>query len=268
MKILKRFLPVMLIFILLSNAVTVDAKSKIRLNKYSATIYIGKSVTLKVKGIDEDTTVKWTTGNKSVATVSKKGKVKGKKKGKATITAKVGKKKYMCVVTVKKAKVNKVIEATPKDNVNSLKDYIDKNGFTTPAIKNKTIQWENKHGEGLGDVIMLLPDNMLDFISIANLELASKGFYGKFTFTINTEDLKTINIKESKMNFDARSYPFPDLEINMSDLVKENDIIFIDDVTINKEMNNMLDIVLDRFNTFMTEEVKLGLKDIGFTNYK
>ena len=33
-------------------------------------------------------------------------------------------------------------------------------------------------------------------------------------------------------------------------------------------MNNMLDIVLDRFNTFMTEEVKLGLKDIGFTNYK
>lgn len=268
MKILKRVLPLLLIFILFSNSITVDAATKIKLNKSKATIQIGKTITLKVNGINKSNNVKWKTSNKSVATVSKKGKVIGKKKGKVIIIATVNKKNYKCAITVKKAKVNKVIEATPKDNVNSLKDYIDKNGFTTPAIKNKTIQWENKHGEGLGDVIMLLPDNMLDFISIANLELASKGFYGKFTFTINTEDLKTINIKESKMNFDARSYPFPDLEINMSDLVKENNIIFIDDVTINKEMNNMLDIVLDRFNTFMTEEVKLGLKDIGFTNYK
>ena len=39
---------------------------------------------------------------KAVATVSKKGKVKAKKKGSCMITAKVGKKKYVCKVTVKK----------------------------------------------------------------------------------------------------------------------------------------------------------------------
>lgn len=268
MKILKRVLPVMLIFILLSNAVTVDAATKIKLNKSKATIKIGKTITLKVKGIDEDTTVKWTTGNKSVATVSKKGKVKGKKKGKATITAKVGKKKYVCVVTVKKAKVNKVIEATPSDNINSLKDYVNKNGFEFPKTGYKMIRYETNYGESRGESIKLLSDNIIEFTSSANLELIPKGFYGNLAFTINTEDLKAITIEEGKMALDGKQYIFPDLEIKLSDISKENDFTFNDDVTINKEMNNMLDIVLDRFNTFMTEEVKLGLKDIGFTNYK
>lgn len=51
---------------------------------------------LKVKGAKK---VKWSTSNKNVAAV-KKGKVKTYKKGTATITAKVGKKKYKCKVKV------------------------------------------------------------------------------------------------------------------------------------------------------------------------
>lgn len=43
-----------------------------------------------------------------VATVSKKGKVKAKKPGKTTITAKVGKKKYKCKVIVKRKIVLKL----------------------------------------------------------------------------------------------------------------------------------------------------------------
>lgn len=45
--------------------------------------------------------VKWSSSNKKVATVSKKGLVRAKKKGKATITAKYGKKKLKCKVIVK-----------------------------------------------------------------------------------------------------------------------------------------------------------------------
>lgn len=80
----------------------VRAAKKVKLNKTKATIYVGKTVTLKLKNNKKK--VKWTTSNKKIATVSKKGKVKGKKAGKVTITAKVGKKKYNCNITVKKTK--------------------------------------------------------------------------------------------------------------------------------------------------------------------
>ena len=66
--------------------------AKIKLNKTKITIYVGKTVTLKVQNNKKK--VKWTTSNKKIATVTKKGKVKGKRSGKATITATVGKKKY------------------------------------------------------------------------------------------------------------------------------------------------------------------------------
>jgi len=47
---------------------------------------------------------KWSSSKKSVATVSKKGKVVAKKAGSATITAKIGKKKYKCKVKVSRKK--------------------------------------------------------------------------------------------------------------------------------------------------------------------
>ncbi len=78
--------------------------AKIKLSKKSVTITKGKSVTLKLKGTKKKP--KWSSSNKKVATVSKKGKVTGKKAGNAKITAKVGKKKYVCKVKVVKAKAN------------------------------------------------------------------------------------------------------------------------------------------------------------------
>ena len=83
----------------LSETVTVEAASKVKLNKTKATMYVGKSTQLKVKGTTKKVT--WKSSNKKVATVSKKGKVTAKKKGKATITATVSGKKYTCKVTVK-----------------------------------------------------------------------------------------------------------------------------------------------------------------------
>ena len=265
MKILKRFLPILLILVMFVNTTSADAASKVKINKTKATVYVGKTTTLKISGTKS--TVKWATKSKKIATVSKKGKVTGKKAGKTTITATVGGKSYKCTVTVKKAKVVKVVEVTPEDNVKTLVAYINKNGFDAPITEYKMIRWESKYGEPTGESIKLLSDNIIEFSSTANLDLIPKGYYGNLKFTINIDDLKTISIKEGRMLLDGKAYPFPDNEINMTDLVKKNDMKFNDEL-INEEMNNVFDIILDRLNTFMIEETKLGLKDIGFTNYK
>ena len=81
----------------------VNAASKIKINKTKTEVYVGKTVQLKVTGTKNKIT--WTSNNKKVATVTKKGKVKGIKKGTAIITAKVRKKKLTCKVTVKEKDV-------------------------------------------------------------------------------------------------------------------------------------------------------------------
>lgn len=78
---------------------SVCAASNVRLNTSKKTICVGKTLKLQVKGTSKKVT--WKSGNPSVAKVSAKGKVTAKKAGKATVTAKVGKKKLKCVVTVK-----------------------------------------------------------------------------------------------------------------------------------------------------------------------
>lgn len=75
------------------------AKKAPKLSATSKTVLKGKTFTLKVKNAGK-AKVKWASSNKKVATVSKAGKVTAKKAGKATITAKVGKKKLTCKVTV------------------------------------------------------------------------------------------------------------------------------------------------------------------------
>ena len=59
----------------------------VTLDKTSATVYTGKTVTLKAASNDTAKTVTYTTSNKAVATVSSTGVVKGVKAGTAVITA-------------------------------------------------------------------------------------------------------------------------------------------------------------------------------------
>ena len=103
MRTIKKFLATaltMAMCVTMIGTANVSAATKVKLNKTKVTVTVGKSVKLKVKGTKVK--VKWLTSNKKVAVV-KKGKVTGKKAGKAVITAKVGKKAYKCKVTVKKA---------------------------------------------------------------------------------------------------------------------------------------------------------------------
>lgn len=95
------------------SSIDVEAKSKnptkIYLNKKSVSVKVGKTYDLDVKKAKPNSkkyrTVKWSTSDKKIATVSSKGKVRGIKPGKVTITAtstKNKKVKAKCTVTVYK----------------------------------------------------------------------------------------------------------------------------------------------------------------------
>ena len=89
-----------------------SAAAKPKLNPTKATITVGKTKTIKVKGkkIKKIKKTTWSVKSKKIATLSKKKKtsvkVKGKKAGKTTLTAKIkiGKKTYKatCKLTIKK----------------------------------------------------------------------------------------------------------------------------------------------------------------------
>ena len=120
---MKRILTIVLTLALIvtmmpMNLTNVNARTTTRLSSKKIVLQVGKTKKLKVKNKPAGVKVVWKSSKKKVATVSKKGKVKAKKLGKTTITAKVGKKKYKCKVVVKRNNSIKVTK--PSDNNNSV----------------------------------------------------------------------------------------------------------------------------------------------------
>lgn len=96
----------------MNTLVVAQAATTVKISKTALTLEVGKTSTLTMKGTTKKVT--WTTSDKTIATVSSKGKVTAKKAGKATITATVDKKKYTCKVTVKaKTQTNTFLTKAP-----------------------------------------------------------------------------------------------------------------------------------------------------------
>lgn len=125
MKKIKKGFALLLVFVMAVSVIPQSAfaaKKKVKLSKKAVTVAVGEAVKIQLKNNKKK--VKWniTSGKKNV-TLSKKKKtsvvIKGKKAGKAKVQAKIGKKKYVCKVTVKKA-------ATPdNDNPNNGKTTVE-----------------------------------------------------------------------------------------------------------------------------------------------
>lgn len=89
-----------------------STEAKIRMSKKNLRITVPQKCTLRLNGARGKVT--WKSSNPSVAKVNKNGKVTALRKGKATITAKAGKKKFKCIVVVKESKVKlKVAQDKP-----------------------------------------------------------------------------------------------------------------------------------------------------------
>lgn len=128
-------------------------KVTITLNKKTATIYKGKTTTLKatVTGA-EAAKVTFTSNNTKVATVNKTtGKVTAKAKGTATITAKYGDVKVTCKVTVKNptltlsktsasVKVGKTTKITAKATPSGKVTYKSSNKKVATVSSNGTVK--------------------------------------------------------------------------------------------------------------------------------
>lgn len=97
----KNFLAVAMVAIFVFSGVQgcrVEAAAKPKFNKKSVMLYVAQSKKLKVNHTKAK--VKWSSSNKKIAKVSKKGTVKAVKPGKCTIYAKVKGKKLKCKVEV------------------------------------------------------------------------------------------------------------------------------------------------------------------------
>lgn len=95
-----------------------DAKSKIKLSTTRVSLNGGASKTIKIKGTKKK--VKWSvvSGKKNIKLKNKKKtsvKIVGVKRGTAKVQAKLGKKKYICRVTVRKSTPAKTITITTAD---------------------------------------------------------------------------------------------------------------------------------------------------------
>ena len=149
---------------------------------------------MKVKGTKKKP--KWSSSKKSVATVSSKGKVVAKKAGSATITAKIGKKKYKCKVTVKNKKkpqnTNNTKPTTPskptqpskpttpskpeqptqgeiiKNNYAKLKNIIQKYGSTNDKGNKFITYYDTKNNIQYG--IVDENNGLFSFIMINNMD--------------------------------------------------------------------------------------------------
>lgn len=135
MKKLLTALFTMVAAIMLITSVPVEAAQP-KLNKTKMTMYEGQKKTLKV---NKKAKVKWSSSNKKVAIVNKKGQVFAKKKGTTIIKAKIGKRVIKCKVTVKKPHLS--------DTIVFAYEYAQ---FQVKLVGAKPVKWWVSNSEYLG----------------------------------------------------------------------------------------------------------------------
>ena len=247
-----------------------EAANKVKLNYKKVTMNVGKTKRLKVKGTKKK--VQWKSSRKSVATVSKKGVVKAKKKGTATITAQIGKKKLRCKVVVKKnsgnnkngnnAAAKRTYVGTPSSSPRfsyidgpltkgmtiDLTEYSSGGSGWTNAQRASLFKWSssdnnvvsvNKYGYATA--------NGAGTAKITVKILAYSGWKtSSFKLTVN--DMDGIDIKISRSLSDQSKYDshlsFLKMTSENPDEYDEKNVVF-DTVTIQVKNNSTSNLILD-----------------------
>lgn len=137
--------------VLVLSVVPISAKSKPKLNY--KTIYMSTADKTKLKVMNNKKKVKWSSNNKKVVRVSKKGVVTPRWFGKATITAKFGNKKLKCKVHVQEEETwfdddGHEVSVMPTSSKKArIKIRIGKDKFTKTCKKNSNSYKIKKKGK-------------------------------------------------------------------------------------------------------------------------
>lgn len=254
---------------------TVQAAVKISSKKLTLTK--GQKKTLKLKGTKKK--VKWSSSKKSVASVSSKGVVTAKKKGTATITAKVGNKKYTCKVTVKD---NKKPTVTPKPTTTSSKyqkvvDYITNHGELNSDY-NYFISVKKKSSDTTYIAAIEYDEDIkaLNFILISNMEFelgsgnTALGVTIKNNATSADVDYVWIyshqygtNAVEMEAILNPKTYSGLS-DINFKVISNTGNLSY---KNINGLANTTLQVGFNMWQSLLEKKIGVELQNIGFTAY-
>lgn len=241
-------------------------QAAVKLNAQKKTLTKGQTFTLKLTGTKKK--VSWSSSNKSIASVSKKGVVKASKKGTAVITAKTGKKKYTCKITVKNPKTS----TSSKTAFNKLANYILANG-TLDKNANKsliytgtsdgiTITWTisyNAKTKHLQFAMDGLQPGVLATTVTMNLDSASAYVTPTCYFSENTSSAyfyTKAKIKETQYKA-SKNFRFTAIQ-NSAGLSSKD---------LTKLSSQLLTTAFDGWNRVLLPPSKVTLKQLGFTSY-
>ena len=247
-KITAVFLAVLICICTMSVSVSAAKKDTgITLNMTSASVAIGKSITLKAT-VTEKSAITWSTSDKSVATVSKKGIVTGKKLGTATITAKSGNAKTSC--TVKVVRGGKIpADLTGQDLLDKIKVGV-----------NLASALEVYHQEWMGEV-----DNELDYETLWSQPRVTE----KYFTALKKAGFNAVRIPvtwQDHMDKDGNiSKVWMDRVQEVVDYAYDNGMYVI--INVNHEYDWMLD--MRRYNSATAKKFEKVWKQIAtrFKNY-
>ena len=239
-------------FALSGSLEAVHATGKGKINKTKISLTAGKTTKLKITNAKGKIT--WSTSNKKIATVSKKGKVKSKRAGKATITAKVNNQKFKCKVTVyAKGKISKsnLTLATGKTSQLKVTKVKAKIKWSTSNSKIATVSQKGKvTAKKVGKVTITAKVNKQKLtckvtVSATNvpkfLGYKVESYYRKKKKTVSPYNLNQV----ISTFYGVRSEEKPSDEISDSMLINRNEIVLTTLVLKNEKRDNIIEIILD-----------------------
>ena len=203
----KRSLPILALSILLITAAfytTFALAATPVLNKSSVNLHIEQGYKLKIKGFDKKLTIKWSTGNKNIASISDKGSVKGLTKGKTVVYAKIYNKNKLKYTLKAKITVDSKGYATNQTSlINLLKNTkvndIIVNGkadFTIPKGNfGKNIESNTKNLS-----LKIEAGSSLNSVKLIGSENARIEVLGQLSYLYSKKDKTRISLKSSGKN--------------------------------------------------------------------